>query len=123
MPTQRKQSHEKLSTIIAAKKNQIARQVKTNPPPPREETAPASSEPGSEQLLDLYLSLDPKQRAEQFAGTASAAEKIGVSQRTIQLWIEIGKIRAVLLGGKYTVFIPSLWQHLKNQADRDVKVD
>jgi hypothetical protein len=120
MPTQRKRSNAKQPTLIEAK-NQIARQVKTNTPPAREESAPPSSEPGSEQLLDLYLSLDPKQREGQFAGTACAAEKVGVSQRTIQLWIEIGKIRAVLLGGKYTVFIPSLWQHLKNQADRNIR--
>jgi hypothetical protein len=120
MPTQRKHSNGKQPTIIESK-NQIARQVKTNLPSAREEAAPPASEPGSEQLLDLYLSLDPKQRDGQFAGTACAAEKVGVSQRTIQLWIEIGKIRAILLGGKYTVFIPSLWQHLKNQVDRNIR--
>ncbi len=69
-----------------------------------------------EDLLDLYVSLPKKLRDDYFISTAIAAGIAGVTQRTIQLWIEIGLIRAVLIGRKYRVFAPSLKDHLKNQA-------
>ncbi|MBZ5538513.1 MAG: helix-turn-helix domain-containing protein [Acidobacteriia bacterium] len=67
-----------------------------------------------EQLLDLYLGLSSKERDGRFADTARAAEIVGLSQRTIQLWIEIGLIRALLLGGKYKICLQSLRGYLKS---------
>lgn len=44
----------------------------------------SQSEVADEQLLDYYLHLSKPQRDEEFAGTAQAAEMVGVAQRTIQ---------------------------------------
>jgi excisionase family DNA binding protein len=68
----------------------------------------------NEQLLDFYLGLPSKERDGMFAETARAAEIVGLSQRTIQLWIEIGLIRALLLGGKYKICLQSLRGYLKS---------
>ncbi len=58
-------------------------------------------------LLDMYLTLPHKQREQRFADTASAARITGLTQRTIQLWIEFGAIRAIPIGRKYR----SIWSH------------
>lgn len=71
-----------------------------------------------EQLLDLYLGLPSKERDGMFADTARAAEIVGLSQRTIQLWIEIGLIRALLLGGKYKICMNSLRDFLKSKIEQ-----
>ncbi len=66
-----------------------------------------------EELLEYYLALDDKRRARQFADTARVAHFVGLSQRTIQLWIEIGLIRAVRIGRKYQVDLQSVKAHLR----------
>jgi excisionase family DNA binding protein len=71
-----------------------------------------------EELLELYLSLPPKRRAESFIDTAHAAEITGVSVRSIQLWIEIGAVRAIAVGGKYRVVLDSLKAYLKAQMNK-----
>ncbi len=71
-----------------------------------------------EQLLEVYLSLTAKERHEMFADTARAAEIVGLSQRTIQLWIEVGLIRAFLLGGKYKICLNSLKRYLKSRIEQ-----
>lgn len=68
----------------------------------------------SEEMLDLYLDMPKDQRDKRFLDTASAAELVGRSQRTIQLWIEAGAIRAIHLGGRYKVDLHSLVNHLKS---------
>lgn len=73
-----------------------------------------------EQLLDFYLGLPSKERDGMFADTARAAEIVGLSQRTIQLWIEIGLIRALLLGGKYKICLQSLKNYLRSRMARQV---
>lgn len=92
--------------------------MKENPTRP----AIAPSDPGSARnsgdLLDLYLSLPKKQRDKQFAGTLRAAEIAGVAQRTIQLWVECGMIRAVCVGRKYQVNLDSLWEYLRSLTDK-----
>jgi excisionase family DNA binding protein len=70
----------------------------------------------SEQLLELYLRLPPKERAARFADTAHCAEIVGVSQRTILIWIDSGMIRATSVGMKYQVCSVSLTKHLKSRA-------
>ncbi|MEW6207698.1 MAG: helix-turn-helix domain-containing protein [Acidobacteriota bacterium] len=70
-----------------------------------------------EQLLDFYLSLPSKLRKDHFAETSQAAEMTGLSQRTIQLWIEGGLIRAMLVGGKYKVSLASLKAYLKRRIN------
>ncbi|MFI5175144.1 MAG: hypothetical protein ACHQKY_09825 [Terriglobia bacterium] len=71
-----------------------------------------------EELIDLYLGLPRKERDGMFADTARAAEIVGLSQRTIQFWIEIGLIRAILLGGKYKICLPSLKSYLVSRNEQ-----
>jgi excisionase family DNA binding protein len=67
-----------------------------------------------EEMLEFYLVMPRDQRDKRFADTASAAELVGRSQRTIQLWIEAGAVRAIHIGGKYKVDLHSLVKHLKS---------
>ena len=73
-----------------------------------------------EELLDLYLGLPGKDRDGLFAATARAAEIVGLSQRTIQMWIEIGVLRAILLGGKYKICLRSLRDFLRSKIEQQV---
>jgi excisionase family DNA binding protein len=70
-----------------------------------------------EELLDLYLSLPRKQREQRFVDTRHAAEFTGLSVRTIQLWIEIGAIRAIVVGKNYRADLNSVRHHLKRQMN------
>ena len=72
----------------------------------------------SEGLLQYYLNLPAKERDKQFANTASAAELIGRSQRTIQRWIEEGLIRAVSIVGRELVLISSLREFVQRQSHK-----
>ncbi|MCI0489968.1 MAG: helix-turn-helix domain-containing protein [Blastocatellia bacterium] len=78
----------------------------------------AMTDLSDQELLDLYLALSGKQRDEKFADTARAAEIAGLARRTIQMWIEIGAIRAILIGKQYRVSIDSLTDYLKGRNDR-----
>lgn len=42
---------------------------------------------------------------------------VGLSQRTIQLWIEVGFITAIKIGRKYQVSLDSLRAYLESQVD------
>ncbi len=72
-----------------------------------------------EELLEHYLALDDERRARKFADTARVAHFVGLSQRTIQLWIEIGLIRAVRIGRKYQVDLESVKAHLRACASAE----
>ena len=71
----------------------------------------------SDDLLDMYLNLPHKQREQRFADTASAARITGLTQRTIQLWIEFGAIRAIPIGRKYKIDHESLKAYLKSRVE------
>lgn len=73
----------------------------------------------NEQLLDFYLSSPKELRHEHFVDTLRAAEIAGVTQRTIQLWIESEVIRAIRIGRKYQVSLVSLKQFLKRRAAKE----
>ena len=72
------------------------------------------------ELLDLYLSLTSSLREKTFLSTAQAADITGVSMRTIQLWIESGAIRAIVIGRKYRIVLESLKEHLESQINKRV---
>lgn len=72
------------------------------------------------ELLNLYLSLPPASRERAFICTAQAAKTTGVSIRTIQLWIESGAVRAILIGRKYRIVLESLKAHLESQMNKRV---
>lgn len=69
------------------------------------------------ELLSLYLSLPPALRDEVFINTVHAAEITGLSMRTIQLWIESGAVRAIVIGRKYRIVLASLRAHLESQIN------
>ncbi|MGH8245977.1 MAG: helix-turn-helix domain-containing protein [Gammaproteobacteria bacterium] len=87
-----------------------------------DETIPRDSASGpyaslnEEELLQFFLSLPGKQRNELFVNTAGAAGTTGLSQRTIQSWIEAGSIQAVRVGKKYQIYRQSLLDHLQRKA-------
>jgi len=78
---------------------------------------PRESNGNNKDLLELYLSLTPKQREQKFADTASAAKITGLTQRTIQLWIEFGVISAIPIGRKYKIELDSLIAYLKSRIE------
>jgi len=77
----------------------------------------SDSDSDSNDLLDMYLTLPHKQREQRFADTASAARITGLTQRTIQLWIEFGAIRAIPIGRKYKIDLESLKAYLKSRVE------
>jgi len=73
------------------------------------------SDQSDDQLLEIYLSLPIAQRQERFVSTVRAARFVGLSQRTMQLWIEFGTIQAVTVGRKYLVDLQSVRKELRAQ--------
>lgn len=69
----------------------------------------------NEDLWRQYLSLPVNQREREFLSTAQAAKRMGVSSRTIQLWIEGGKIKAIPVGRKYKVHFGSLLAYIESR--------
>lgn len=78
---------------------------------------PQECESEGQDLLEIYLRLPVKQREQRFADTASAAKITGLTQRTIQLWIEFGVIRAIPIGRKYQIDLESLIAYLKSRIE------
>lgn len=68
-------------------------------------------------LLEIYLTLPHKQREQRFVDTSAAAGITGLTQRTIQLWIEFGVIRAIPIGRKYKIDTESLIAYLKSRIE------
>ncbi len=77
---------------------------------------PTPSSPTSQELLNLFLSLTPQQRQLRFADTSRAAQITGLTQRTIQMWIEFGSIDAVHVGRKYQIDLESLRNYLVSRV-------
>ena len=71
----------------------------------------------SEHLLQLYLSLPADRREQMFPGTMRAAKLVGISRRTIQFWVEIGKVEAISVGRKYKVHLESLLARIQSHVD------
>lgn len=78
---------------------------------------PRECESDGKDLLEIYLTLPVKQRQERFADTAAAAKITGLTQRTIQLWIEFGAIRAIPIGRKYQIDLESLIAYLTSRIE------
>jgi excisionase family DNA binding protein len=67
----------------------------------------------NDDLWRQYIALPTGQREQVFLSTARAAKRVGVSSRTIQLWIEGGKIKAIAVGRKYKVHFGSLLAYIE----------
>lgn len=85
--------------------------------PPEAEGRGAAETLLEEDLLNLYLSLPEVNRKQKFATTSEAAGMVGLSQRTIQMWIEGGFIAAIKIGRKYQVSLDSLRAYLQSRVD------
>lgn len=85
--------------------------------PPEAESRGAVGTVAAEDLLSLYLSLPEEKRQQKFADTSEAARMVGLSRRTIQMWIEVGLIEAVKIGRKYQVSLDSVRSYLRSRAD------
>jgi excisionase family DNA binding protein len=59
-------------------------------------------------LMEFWFSLSPRERSQEFLDTSKASELTAVSQRTIRLWIDSGRIRAIRIGKKYHIHVHSL---------------
>jgi len=68
-------------------------------------------------LLDLWMTLPESERQRQFLTTSDAAQLVGRSQRTIQMWVLEGKIQAVHVGSKYEIHVKSLKDYLRLQMN------
>jgi excisionase family DNA binding protein len=86
------------------------------------DAAQRNKETLQEDLLRLYLEMPKEQRHERFACTARVARITGLSQRTVQLWIESGAIRAVNIGRKYQVDLDTLKDYLRLIQSSDQKL-
>lgn len=67
------------------------------------------------ELLPLFLAMPLEQRSKHFADTAHTAEMFGVSQRTIQAWIECGWVNAVTVGKKHQVHLDSVREYVEKK--------
>lgn len=78
---------------------------------------PGECDRDNKDLLEIYLTLPHKQREQRFADTSTAAKITGLTQRTIQLWIEFGVISAIPIGRKYKIDLESLVAYLKSRIE------
>lgn len=69
-----------------------------------------------EELLHIYLDSNRYSRSERFADTAKVAKLVGMSQRSVQLWVEMGLIQAVRIGNKYKVDLNSVMHYLLERS-------
>jgi excisionase family DNA binding protein len=65
-----------------------------------------------EELLNLYFSFSPEQRKLVFVRTAIAAERIGISQRTLQGLVKRRAVLAIRVGKLYRVYLPDAERYL-----------
>ncbi len=75
-----------------------------------------STQDSERELINIWLSTSREERKQKFAGTARAAEIAGVSQRTVQFWIDSGYLASLRIGKKYQIYLPSLIEHLFPRA-------
>lgn len=94
----------------------------SNPRNQSSNTSPAGKEVSSERrrLLEIYVSLLPKEREKKFAGSERAAEIADVSRRTIAKWINEGKIDAIFIANRHHVWLDSLLTHLEGHVEDDI---
>lgn len=70
------------------------------------------------ELLDLYLATPSQQRDAQFLSTTRAGEIAGVSQRTIQHWIDCGDVSAIRIGKCYKLSRALFREFLEKGVDK-----
>ncbi len=78
---------------------------------------PQEGDLSEKELLKIYLSTPTKQREQIFSDTAHAAEVTGLSRRTIQFWIESGAVKAIAIGRRYEIYLPTLTGYLQSRME------
>ncbi len=73
----------------------------------------------TQELQNLYLSLEPDQRKLLFASTALAADILGIRRRTLQLWIKKRFALAIRTGKKYQVYLPAVKRYISEGSTRN----
>jgi len=76
-----------------------------------------TSEPTEQLLLQRYLALSSLERKREFAGTAETANLLGLSRRTVQLWVETGIVKSVSIGRKHFICLDSLRKVLEKKNE------
>ena len=73
--------------------------------------------PRNADLVRNYLRLTPDERRRLFLTTRQAARLVGTAQRTVQSWINEGKLEAIRLGGRYLVHSASLARLVRSATE------
>lgn len=84
---------------------------------PRSNKNPSIDESTQQNLLQRYLALSSAERSREFVDTAQTANLLGLSRRTVQLWVELGIVNAVSIGKKHFVFLDSLRKALEKKNE------
>jgi excisionase family DNA binding protein len=69
--------------------------------------------PAHEGLVAEFLSASGDDGHGQFMDTQQAADAVGVSRRTVRLWIDRGSIEAIRAGKRLWIYAPSLTRYLE----------
>lgn len=59
-------------------------------------------------VAEWFWRCTPEIRRQEFLDTAGVARQLGVSRRTVQYWIQVGKLPAIRIGNTYRVARVSL---------------
>lgn len=81
---------------------------------------PSENGPSTKDLLELYLAASAQERGKLFLDTERAAQLTGLSRRTIQFWIETGVVKAIAIGRRYEVYLPTLTSYLQTRMEEKV---
>jgi excisionase family DNA binding protein len=79
--------------------------------PKRRLAAPAPQ--CAKDLVEMFLSTGAEGDKADFVDTAGAARMLRVSRRTVQAWIDEDRVKAVRVGKKYWLYVPSIRECLK----------
>ncbi len=69
---------------------------------------PLGTFPNHDQLIELFLTANREDRRISFVGTGEAAERLGLSPRTVRFWVDSGLLEAIHIGKKLWIYLPSL---------------
>lgn len=87
-----------------------------NAPSTAHSARPKSAEDSVRSLVELWFSLPPEKRDREFAGTRRAAKLAGVACRTMQDWVNLGRIPSVRIGGRYRIHLASMHDYLEHRS-------
>lgn len=72
----------------------------------------------NENLIRLFLTLTPQERAKRFMSVAECAQRIGKSGRSIRQWFYNNNIAGAYIGKTIYICIQSLEEYLRKEDNR-----